>query len=111
MAALAAAYYAGNGRGRLCEYSGGRWGMVDGVCYTRDCYLNRDCGYWSNPALRCNRLKPGDSTASVYFQLGNPDEVQNTRYQWRGRKGYGIDAVIENGKLKALDCQVGQPGP
>ncbi len=111
MAALLAAYFVGDGRGRLCEYSGGRWGMMVDKCYTRDCYREGDCGYWSNPASRCKQLTAGDSINTVYFVLGNPDEVQSTRYQWRKRKGYGIDAVIENGRLQSLDCRVGLPGP
>jgi hypothetical protein len=111
LVALASDLYREQGRGRLCEYLGGRWAYADQVCTTRDCYAHGDCGYWSNPALRCARLNAGDPIAEVYFQLGNPDTVHQTRYQWRNRKGYGIDAVIERGGLKTLDCRVGQPGP
>ncbi len=111
LAALLAVYYVVDGHARLCEAMGGRWAMAKEVCYTRGCYAEGDCGYWSNPAARCGLLKPGDPVAEVYFQLGRPDHAQGAHYAWRARKGYGIDATLENGRLTALDCMVGTPGP
>ncbi len=111
VAALGGLAWEDHGQAWLCERSGGKWGSAVGACTPRDCYARGDCGYWSNPAARCDRLTAGDTIAEVYFQLGNPDAVDETRYHWGMRKGYGADAVIENGKLKTLDCRLGLPGP
>ena len=90
----------------VCNLRDGKWASVAGVCFTRACYAAGDCGDWAHPTARCSYLKPGDSTAEVYFQLGNGEKVAEDRYAWsRGKASSGeIDAIIEDGKLVSLDC-------
>lgn len=90
--------------GEMCENLGGKWASVSSTCVTRSCYKNGDCGYWANPADRCNRLKVGDPLSEVYFQLGQPDRIEGKQYIWQARKGSPITALMENGKLKMLTC-------
>jgi len=90
--------------GELCQTLGGKWASVPSSCVTRLCYWTGSCGYWANPASRCNLLKPDDPISEVYFQLGDPDEVTGNRYIWNERKGSGIEAVIENERLSTLIC-------
>jgi hypothetical protein len=90
--------------GELCENFGGKWASASSTCVTRSCYKNGSCGYWANPAARCNRLKAGDPISEVYFQLGQPDRIEGKRYIWQERKGTQVTAEIENEKLKILTC-------
>ncbi len=90
--------------GQLCESFGGKWASVDSSCVTRSCYKSGNCGYWANPASRCNRLKINDPISEVYFQLGQPDQIEGNRYIWKERKGSGVTVEIENEKLKSLEC-------
>jgi len=90
--------------GEVCERLGGKWASADGRCVTRSCYKNRACGYWANPGHRCDRLKVGNPIAEVYFQLGEPDQIDGTRYIWRERKGGAVSAEIEREKLKSIAC-------
>jgi len=88
----------------LCEEFGGKWASVQGVCITRSCYKSNACGYWSNPATRCDRLKDNAPLSEIYFQLGEPDEIKGGQYLWRERKGNRVEAVIENERLVSLEC-------
>jgi hypothetical protein len=90
--------------GDLCEKLGGKWASVQSSCITRSCYKSGTCGYWSNPAARCNRLKHNSPLSEVYFQLGEPDEIKGSRYLWQERKGNRVEAVIENNRLVSLEC-------
>ena len=90
--------------GDLCEKLGGKWAKVEGSCITRLCYKFRTCGYWSNPATRCNRLKENAPLSEIYFQLGEPNEIRGSQYLWQERKGFGVEAVIENERLFSLKC-------
>jgi len=90
--------------GELCESLGGKWASASSTCVTRSCYKNGDCGYWANPAARCNRLKVGVPLSEVYFQLGQPDCIEGKQYIWHERKGSPVTAKIENGALKILTC-------
>jgi hypothetical protein len=89
----------------LCESVGGRWGSNGNICVTRACFKNGTCGYWSNPAARCNLLKDDDPISEIYFQLGEPDQVDGNRYTWYERKGSQVViAMIDNGRLTSLAC-------
>jgi hypothetical protein len=90
--------------GDLCEKLGGKWAKVQGGCITRLCYKSGTCGYWSNPATRCNRLKDNATLSEVIFQFGEPDEIRGNQYLWQERKGFGVEAVIENERLVSLKC-------
>ncbi len=90
--------------GRLCEQFGGKWASVSSTCVTRSCYKNGTCGYWSNPAVRCDRLKTNDHISEVYFQLGEPDRVDGNRYIWYERKGGRVVAEIKHESLRSLAC-------
>ena len=89
----------------LCEKFGGKWASVPNSCITRLCYWTGTCGYWANPASRCDLLKTNAPISEVYFQLGEPDEVKGIRYMWHERKGgHPIEAVIEHERLTSLKC-------
>ena len=88
----------------LCESIGGKWGSNGNTCVTRLCFKNGTCGYWANPAARCGRLRADDPISEVYFQLGEPDQVDGNRHMWHERKGPSVMAVIEDGKLTSLAC-------
>jgi|SRR5215470_14569333 len=91
--------------GALCEKLGGKWGSAQSRCVTRLCYWAGSCGHWTNPARRCELLKTNDPIWEVYFQIGEPDEVKDTRYMWHaGVKGLAVEAVIEQGRLISLTC-------
>ena len=90
--------------GELCEKLGGKWASVQSRCVTRSCYKSGTCGYWSNPATRCDRLRDNAPLEEVYFQLGEPDEVKGSNYLWHERKGTRVEAVIENERLVSLEC-------
>ena len=90
--------------GDLCEKLSGKWAKAQGSCITRLCYKFRTCGYWSNPATRCNRLKENAPLSEIYFQLGEPNEIRGSQYLWQERKGFGVEAVIENERLFSLKC-------
>ena len=90
--------------GDFCERLGGKWASVQSSCITRSCYKSGTCGYWSNPAARCNRLKTNAPLSEVYFQLGEPDEIKGSQYLWHERKGNRVEAVIENERLVSLEC-------
>jgi hypothetical protein len=91
--------------GLLCESVGGKWASNHNTCVTRLCFKNRTCGYWANPDVRCNRLKADDPISEVYFQLGQPDQVDGSRHIWLERKGPGVVAMIEDEKLVSLACE------
>jgi hypothetical protein len=107
---IAAALYAGvrlePARKELCLYQGGKWGSAMGTCVTRSCYENNSCGHWVRPSLWCSHLKPGDAIAEVYFQLGEPDQIDGNRYSWNDGKPSErlIQAVIDRGELVSLAC-------
>lgn len=92
--------------GNLCERFGGKWGSASATCVTRSCFKRGNCGKWAYPLGRCNRLKLNDPIEEVYFQLGEPDRVENNRYSWHATKfGEGvIVGFIQDGKLQALSC-------
>lgn len=92
--------------GSLCENFGGKWASVSGSCVTRACFSQGTCGKWAHPITRCDRLRINDPIEEVYFQLGDPDRVQDNRYTWHATKeGPGsIVAIIENQKLRSLNC-------
>lgn len=92
--------------GTLCESFGGKWGAASATCVTRSCFKSGTCGQWAHPVGRCNRLKLNDPIEEVYFQLGEPDRIENNRYSWRATKlGEGvIVAFIQGGKLQELSC-------
>ena|SRR6185295_18807557 len=93
--------------GELCKTLGGKWVSVPSSCVTHLCYWTGTCGYWANPAARCNLLKSNDPISEIYFQLGEPDEVQGNRFIWnerKGGKGRPIEAVIEHERLISLTC-------
>jgi hypothetical protein len=110
-AAIAVALYAAARfepvRKEICAYQQGKWG---GACFTRSCYESNSCGHWLRPSVWCNRLKPGDALAEVYFQLGEPDQIEGNRYGWYDGKLPDepvIWAVIERGELVSLTCPRG----
>jgi len=90
--------------GPLCESVGGKWGSNGNTCVTRLCFKNGTCGYWAHPAARCDRLRTDDPISEVYFQLGQPDQVEGSEHIWRERKGPQVVAVIEDGRLASLAC-------
>ena len=105
LAALAVYAFTNTGPyGELCKTLGGKWGSVTSSCVTRLCYRTGNCGYWANPAARCNLLRTNDPISEVYFQLGEPDEVKGNRYLWHERKGDPVEAVIEHERLTSLRC-------
>jgi hypothetical protein len=75
-------------------------------CVTRACYETGTCGHWANTYARCDRLRPGDPIAEVYFQLGEPVQVNGIHYEWHRAKGSDrlITAVIDDGRLRSLVC-------
>jgi hypothetical protein len=90
--------------GELCEKMGGKWASVPSSCVTPLCYWTGTCGYWANPASRCTLLKTNDPVSEVYFQLGEPDEIEGVRYIWHERKGPAVEAVIDHKRLTSLTC-------
>jgi hypothetical protein len=97
--------------GALCEKLGGKWASASSSCVTPLCYRTGTCGYWANPARRCELLKVNDHISDVYFQLGEPDEVNGNRFIWRERKGRPVEAVIERERLMSLSCDETAVGP
>ena len=92
--------------GSICENFGGKWASVSSNCITRSCASNGTCGKWANPITYCDRLRVADPLEEVLFQLGEPDSVLGNQYSWHATKqGEGlIVAVIENKKLRSLNC-------
>jgi hypothetical protein len=85
-------------------------GERTGRCVTRGCYARGDCGYWAHPSVRCAYLKPGDPIEAVYFQLGNPGQIDGSEYTWFGKGDpVGFTALIENGKLRSINCRQTPP--
>jgi hypothetical protein len=108
---IAAALYAAvrfePARKELCLYQGGKWDDATGDCVTRSCYQSNSCGYSLHPSHGCSRLKPGDAIAEVYFQLGQPSQIDGNFYRWIDGKPAGepsILAVIDRGELVSLAC-------
>jgi len=104
-AALYAAVSLEPARKELCLFQRGKWGCATGTCVTRTCYESHSCGHWVHP--RCSRLKPGDALAEVYFELGEPDQIDGNTYRWNDGKpaeGPSIHAVIDRGELVSLAC-------
>jgi hypothetical protein len=102
---LPGAVYAKVGE-NVCGYIGGRWGAASEHCVTRSCYARHDCGHRSGAYSHCGLLQPGDPESEVYFQLGEPDGVEDGRPWWRATK-LSLDKVVaelEGGKLKSLNC-------
>jgi len=105
--ALCAPVWLEPARKELCPYQGGKWGGAIGGCVTRSCYQSNSCGYWLHPSQGCSRLKPGDAIAEVYFQLGQPNQIDGNFYRWIDGKPAGepsILAVIDQGELVLLAC-------
>ena len=110
-AAIAIALYAAARlepvRKEICAFQQGKWGGAAGVCVTRACYARSSCGHWVHPSEWCSRLKLGDAIAEVYFQLGEPDQIDGNRYGWYQGKppdALLIRAVIDRGELVSLSC-------
>ena len=90
----------------VCSWIDGKWSTARDVCVTRSCYAQRDCGTWAYPSVRCEYLKPGDPIEEVYFQLGDPTRIEGNEYTWMA-KDDSVDStvLIENGKLKSINCR------
>jgi hypothetical protein len=70
---------------------------VHGRCYTRACYRFDDCGhraYWASPSRWRDRVAPGDSIATVFFWLGEPNGRKGETYYWAyGKPGQMLFAT------------------
>lgn len=96
-----------------CDYRNGKWGSVASSCVTRSCYNNSSCGKWAAPIYWCPNLKIGNSIQEVYFQLGQPESVNGTNYEWNAAKASSekIRAIISNNRLIEIQCKTIQQAP
>lgn len=69
-----------------CEFSGGKYALMESRCVSRVCYWFDDCGHWAAPSRWRDRVAPGDSIATVVFWLGQP-MVHGDTYYWSYGKG------------------------
>lgn len=106
--AVMLAIYAANGSRSACEASDGKWASASNTCIARDCFKTKSCGEWASPNARCNRIKPGDSRADVYFQLGMPSQDSAISAIWSAEKGSSLQVVAQfsDEVLSALSCPV-----
>lgn len=90
-----------------CDLISGKWASRENHCVTSACYWTSGCGIWKAPAARCDKVKPGDMRAAVYFQLGEPYTVHRdaSTVKWPADKGAGeIEARFEGDELVSLSC-------
>ncbi len=92
---------------RLCEAQGGKWSIATNSCITRACYQDHTCEKRANPFLWCNRLHVNDPISEVYFQLGEPDGINNGKYRWRAAKmsSLNIIATFSQDRLSSLTVE------
>ncbi|WP_374545007.1 hypothetical protein [Rhodoblastus sp.] len=72
-----------------CEFSGGKYALMESRCVSRVCYWFDDCGHWASPTRWRDRVAPGDSIATVVFWLGQPTVHGDTYYWPYGKGGSG----------------------
>jgi len=89
-----------------CNIKNGHWASNGSYCITRNCYATNSCGNWANPIQHCSTLKIGVPISEVYFQLGQPDNINGNIYTWHSYKADPgkINATINSGILQAINC-------
>ncbi|MEG2803217.1 hypothetical protein [Stenotrophomonas sp.] len=88
-----------------CTLAQGRWSGA-GVCHTRLCLLQGDCGERAAPVAGCAHVQPGDSRGKVYFHLGNPLPGAGALARWPLHKSSAgmIQARFDGDRLVSLAC-------
>ena len=97
-------FYVANYTQKGCKIRNGQWNK--NYCVALDCREKENCGKRQNPSVFCQQLNIGDYIDSVYFWLGEPDQINQTHYLWKNPKlqSQKISAVIEENHLKSLNC-------
>ena len=88
-----------------CLAAQGHW-SGSGLCHTRLCLLQGDCGERAAPIAGCAALQPGDSRGKVYFHLGNPLPGAAEQARWPAHKASdgSIVADFDGERLTRLQC-------
>ena len=88
-----------------CLAAQGHW-SGRGLCHTRLCLLQGDCGEMATPVIGCAHVRPGDSRSKVYFHLGNPLPGAPALAHWQAFKERDgiIEARFEGDRLVSLAC-------
>lgn len=91
-----------------CTTSGvGHWSTSRYRCVTRLCYDFSSCPPSVANTNKCQQISPGISERELFFQLGQPYQIDDTKLYFSSSKGFGenIEAEVENGTVIALDCK------
>lgn len=91
---------------KACDIREVHWASNGSYCITQDCYMINSCGKWAKPSHRCQHLKVGMKISEVYFELGQPMEINGNVYKRHDKTGSNlIEAEIRNESLHTINCQ------
>ena len=90
-----------------CELHGGEWISSNNSCHSPICLMLGNCKPFYTNSMRCKEIKGEIKEKEIIFKLGNPTKVEGDIFYFMpSPTEKDIKAIIENGKVVKLECNV-----